>query len=137
MKKRHPNPNHVKIHRNYTVEEIAKLFGKHKNTVRTWIKQGLPVSDNKRPTLILGRELAAFLQARRIKNKKTCQPGEIYCVKCREPRKPVAGMVEYQPENEKVGILLAICPVCNSTIYQRIGKSRLKQFQAIMDITFP
>ncbi len=83
MAKRHPNHRQVKIHRNYTVEEIASLFGIHKNTVREWIKAGLPVLDDKRPMLILGQELAAFLQARRIKNKQTCQPGQMYCFRCR------------------------------------------------------
>jgi hypothetical protein len=34
MKKRHPNYRKVKIHRSYTVEETASLFGNHKNTVR-------------------------------------------------------------------------------------------------------
>ena len=32
---RHPNPRLVKGHRNYSVEEIARLFALHKNTVRT------------------------------------------------------------------------------------------------------
>jgi hypothetical protein len=36
--------------------------------------------------LILGKELAAFLQARRIKNKQSCQPGKMYCFRCRAPR---------------------------------------------------
>ena len=36
------NPRRVKIHRCYTVEEVAKLFGAHKNTVRGWLKAGLP-----------------------------------------------------------------------------------------------
>jgi transposase len=77
MAKRHPNHRQVKTHRNYTVEEIAGLFGIHKNTVREWIKAGLPVLDDKRPMLILGPELAVFLQARRIKNKQSCQPGQM------------------------------------------------------------
>ena len=72
MKKRHPNHRLVKIHRNYTVEEIAGLFGIHKNTVREWVKTGLATSDNKRPMLILGQDLKAYLQARRI--KKTSSP---------------------------------------------------------------
>ena len=77
MAKRHPNHRLVKIHRNYTVEEVAGLFGVHRNTVRAWVKRGLPMIDRKRPMLIHGRDLAAFLQARRLKNKQTCQPGEI------------------------------------------------------------
>jgi len=32
------NPNLAKIHRNYTVEEVALLFSVHKNTVRSWVK---------------------------------------------------------------------------------------------------
>ena len=87
MVKRRPNHRLVKLHRNYTVEEIARLYDAHKNTVRQWVKAGLPVLDDKRPMLILGRELAAFLQARRTKNKRSCQPGEMYCLRCRAPKK--------------------------------------------------
>jgi hypothetical protein len=83
MSKRHPNPRLAKIHRNYTVDEIANLFGVHKNSVRNWVKGGLPTSDDRRPMLILGRDLVAFLHARRVKNKRPCQPGEIYCMRCR------------------------------------------------------
>ena len=75
MGKRHPNPRLAKIHRNYTVDEVACLFGIHRNTVREWIKRGLPTSDDRRPMLILGRDLLAFLQARRTKNKRPCQAG--------------------------------------------------------------
>ena len=65
MSKRHPNPRLAKIHRTYTVEEIAGLYGIHRNTVRDWIKRGLPTCDTRRPQLVLGRDLVAFIQARR------------------------------------------------------------------------
>ena len=68
MAKRHPNHRHVKIHRSYTVEEIAKMLGKHKNTVRIWVKDGLPTIDDKRPMLILGHDLVEFIKKRRTKN---------------------------------------------------------------------
>ena len=59
------NPNLVKIHRNYTVEEVANLFSVHKNTVRLWVKDGLATNDDKRPMLILGSDLKSYLQAKR------------------------------------------------------------------------
>lgn len=137
MTSRHPNPRLVKIHRSYTVEEIALLLEVHKNTVRAWLKLGLPVCDNKRPTLILGRDLAHFLQVKRSKNKQHCQTDEMYCLRCRAPRKPAGNMVEYEPKTEKIGNLLAICPVCGAMMNRRASWARIRQFVGILDITFP
>src|SRR5258707_10846401 len=96
-KKRHPNHRLVKSHRNYTVEEIARLFAIHKNTVRLWIKTGLETIDDRRPMLILGHGLISFLRLRRAKNKRPCASGQMYCIRCRIPRFPAGGMTEYQP----------------------------------------
>ncbi|MFZ2633984.1 MAG: helix-turn-helix domain-containing protein [Desulfosalsimonadaceae bacterium] len=137
MKKRHPNHRLVKIHRSYTAEEIANLFGIHKNTVRGWVKAGLATSDDKRPMLILGHELTAFLQARRVKNKQICKPGKIYCVGCRAPKIPAADMAEYSPVTEKFGNLIAICPDCNSIMNRRVSIAKLEQVRGKMDISFP
>jgi hypothetical protein len=137
MRKRHPNPRLAKIHRNYTVEEIAKLFDIHRNTVRAWIKQGLPLNDNKRPMLVLGRHLAVFLQARRVKNKRTCLPGEIYCVRCREPRAPAGDMADYEAVTETLGNLIGICPDCDTIMYRRINLSKLATIRGRLNITIP
>jgi hypothetical protein len=137
MGTRRPNPRLAKIHRNYTVGEAAGLFGVHPNTVLNWIKQGLPTSDAKRPTLILGRELAEFLKARRAKNKQTCQPGEMYCLRCRAPKVPDGNMVDYEVVTEKIGNLVAICPDCYLTMNRRVSFAKLDQVRGKMDITFP
>ena len=137
MSKRHPNPRLAKIHRNYTVEEVAGVFGVHRNTVREWIKRGLPTIDLKRPMLILGRDLAAFLQARRVKNKRTCQPGEIYCVRCRVPRNPAGSMADYLPVTATLGNLIGICPCCETMMYRRVNRAKLEQVRGKLDITMP
>lgn len=137
MSKRHPNPRLAKIHRNYTVEEIATLFGVHRNTVRAWVKRGLPTSDDRRPMLILGRDLVAFLQVQRAKNKRTCQPGEIYCVRCRAPKAPAGDMADYEALTEAQGNLVAICPDCETIVYRRVSLARLAQIRGKLDITFP
>lgn len=136
MAKRHPNYRLVKIHRSYTVEEVAKLFGVHKNTVRTWLKNGLATIDGKRPTLIHGQVLYTFLQAKRVKHKRPCKTGEMYCVRCRAPKVPAGGMVEYQPVSETLGNLIAICPDCEAMMNRRSSLARLALIRSQMDITF-
>jgi hypothetical protein len=137
MGNRRPNPRLVKIHRNYTVEEIACLFGIHKNTVRAWVKAELPTSDDKRPMLILGQDLAAFLQTQRAKNKRPCQPAELYCVRCRAPKAPAGNMADYLPITEKFGNLKAICPDCDSIMNRRVSMVNLTQIREEIDIGFP
>jgi hypothetical protein len=135
MRKRRPNHRLVKIHRSYTVEEVARLFGTHKNTVRAWVKAGLPTIDSKRPVLILGCELARYLKARRTKNKQPCQPGEIYCVRCRAAKRPAGDMADYEPVTEKFGSLMGICPDCGGMIFRRASLAKLAQIQGKLDIT--
>jgi Helix-turn-helix domain len=121
MSRRLPNPRLVKIHRNYTVEEIAGRFSVHKNTVRNWIRAGLPTSDKKRPTLILGRDLQAFFARRRTANKRPCRVGEMYCLKCRAPRVPAGGMVEVATGSATTANLVAICERCETLMYRRVN----------------
>ena len=137
MATRHPNHRLAKTHRNYTVEEIASLFGVHRNTVREWVKRGLPTTDGKRPMLILGRDLGAFLQARRMKNKRKCQLGEMYCFKCRAPKAPAIGMVDYEPKTATIGNLISMCPDCGTIMNRRASLAKLEQFRGHMDITLP
>jgi len=137
MSKRHPNHRHVKIHRTYSVEDVADLYGIHKNTILNWRKNGLAPIDDRKPMLFHGLTLAIFLQAKRTKNKRPCKPGEIYCIRCRTPKKPAGDMAEYQPVTAMVGNLVAICPDCELMMNRRISFSKLDQFRRQMDITLP
>lgn len=137
MAKRHPNHRLVKIHRNYTVEEVASLLGVHRNTVRQWVKHGLATIDSKRPMLIHGHDLAAFLQARRLKNKRRCQPGEMYCVRCRAPRTPAGDMAEYRASTARLGILIGICPECECLMYRRVNPAKLDQVRGRLEVSLP
>ena len=61
MARRH-DCRRVKIHRTYTIAEVAALVGVHKHTVSRWIAEGPPTTDHKRPFLIHGADLRAFLK---------------------------------------------------------------------------
>ena len=137
MSSRRVNFRLVKIHRNYTVEESAKLLEVHRNTVRQWIKTGLPTNDEKRPTLILGRVLFDFLQRRKMLNKRPCQPGQIYCVRCRCPKHPAGDMAEYQAVTATVGNLIGFCPTCETLMFRRVNVEQLAQIRGRLDVAVP
>jgi Helix-turn-helix domain len=133
---RRPNPRRVKLHRNYSVEDIARLFSLHKNTVRAWLKQGLPAIDDRRPRLILGRELSRFLQERRQKAKQACGPGRIYCIACRAPKVPAFKMADCTPTGPLAGSLCGICPDCSRLIYRRVNLGKIDAVRGELEIKF-
>jgi hypothetical protein len=87
--------------------------------------------------LILGADLIAFLRARRAKNKRTCQPGEMYCVRCRTPRSPAGDMADYLPVTEALGNLIGICSACETIMCRRVSLARLEQVRGKLDIALP
>ncbi len=111
------NCRRVKIHRCYAIAEIEKLLGVHKNTVLRWMAAGLNPIERKRPLLFHGSELRAFLQARQPR-KQPCRAGELYCVKCRVPRRPAFDEVDYVARSPTRGVLQGVCPTCASMIYR-------------------
>lgn len=135
MASRQPNYRLVKIHRSYTVEEAARHLGVHRNTVRQWIKQGLPICDARRPVIILGKHLAGFLEARRVKHKRPCRPGEIYCVRCRDTRAPLDNIAEYRPLTATQGNIVGICPQCSCRMFRRVSLARVAVAGGTLGIT--
>jgi hypothetical protein len=91
--------------------------------------------DDQRHLLILGRDLGDFLQAKRTKNKRPCRSDEIYCVRCRTPRKPAGDMADYAPFSPTSGLLSAICPQCDLMIYKRVSWLALQQVCTLLDVT--
>ncbi len=133
---RRPNPRRVKVHRNYSVEDIARLFNLHKNTIRGWLKQGLATIDDRRPRLVLGRELSRFLQERRQKGKRACGPGRIYCIACRAPKVPAGKMVDCIITGPQSGNLCGICPDCGRLIYRRVNLEKIAEVRGELEIKF-
>jgi len=117
---RKPARRRIKTHRNYTVEEAARVLGVCKATVRRWLKSGLPAITDRKPTLILGADLIDYLGSRSAP-KRRCQPHECFCLKCRAPRAPALNMVEYLPLTSSTGNLRALCCECGSIMHKAIS----------------
>jgi hypothetical protein len=123
MAVRRPNPYRVKLHYSYAVNELAALLGVHKNTVRHWQNAGLRPVDSSRPLLFNGEVVRDFLFRRHKGRKCPCSPGTLYCMRCRQPRAPAAGLVEYRPLKPNSGNLRAICDTCESVMHRRVREA--------------
>ena len=119
------NPNLVKIHRSYTVEEAANTLGVHKRTVRNWIRNGLSIIDDRRPLLILGTDLKIHIRQQRKRNRSQCKSSEIYCLRCREPNRPGSSTVMFMQESGGIGRVFARCSKCNSKVNKYFSWRRL------------
>ena len=113
------NPRLAKLHRSYSVTELAVVLSVHKHTVRNWLKIGLPSIDDAKPTLITGKDLQQWWSTQKKLAKRPCKPGQLYCFKCREPKAPALGMVEFAQLNNTSGNLKALCETCGTMMHQR------------------
>ena len=132
---RHPNPRLAKVHRSYSVDEMARLFNVHKNTIRSWLKQGLAAIDGQRPTVARGEEVRRFLTDRRARAKQACGPGRIFCLPCRAPKVPALKMAECVATSIATGTLRGICPDCDRMIYRRVNPGKLDAVRGDLDVT--
>jgi hypothetical protein len=135
MPRRRIDLRRIKTHRPYTVEEAAKALGTHKNTVRQWIKQGLPTVDERRPTLLRGMDIRAFLDNRKASQKHRLSPGEFYCLKCRAPRQPYGSVADYVPTSSVLGNLKGLCPDCTTIMNRRASLAKLHRVKGDLHVT--
>jgi hypothetical protein len=107
----------------YSINEIAELFALHPQAVRQWIKAGLETIDDHKPFLIHGNDLIAFLIERQSKRKHSCRAEQLYCFRCRGPRKPRNGRVTIQIRNATQLSLAGLCEICGLRM-NRVGSVR-------------
>jgi len=129
-RKRRLDLRRIKSLRNYTIAEASRLLSVHRRTVREWIKQGLPTVDERRPILIHGTDLKAFLANRRHRRKRPCAEGELFCVKCKLPRRPTAGTMTFIPMSPTRGSLIGICPTCSTAMTRWASLTQSEELKA-------
>lgn len=125
----------IRIHRNYTVDEAARIVEVAKGTMLRWVRRGdLPALKDKRPYLILGSELRAFVDQRKIGRTK-CRLHEAFCFTCRAPREPALGMADLRPRNSASAMLEALCSTCGQMMFKRVSQARISELRIHLDLT--
>lgn len=130
------NHNLVKINRNYTFEELAAVFGIHKNTVSAWVKNGLPCLKEMRPFLILGADARVYLKSQRSSKKQKCKPNEFYCMRCKVPTHPHDSF-EYLPMTDTKGRLSGFCVRCECVVNKFVSVVSLERYSLLFDLSVP
>lgn len=133
-KRRTYNTRLIKRNLSYTIQEIAELYGLHTNAVRQWIKDGLPKIDDRKPFLIHGGDLIAFLDARQTGRKRKCAPDELYCCRCREPRRARQNLVSIEIRNEKQLTHSANCEECGTKMKQIGSVRKLDEYRSTFTV---
>lgn len=129
------NPNKAKINRNYTFEELAGVYGVHKNTVTQWVKKGLPCLKEMRPFLIMGNDVRDYLQLQRVGKKQRCKPNELFCMRCKTPTQPAENFVEYLPISPTKGRLVGFCSHCDCVVNKFVSFKSLETYSGYFDLS--
>lgn len=129
------NSQCIKINQTYTVEEAAEALKITRETVRRWIKGGMLALTALRPTLILGYELRKFLKARATNRRRSLLPDELFCMKCRTPRKPRGMKAEYVASGVTRGMLFGHCDTCGCSCCRFITLAGLQDLSDDLEIS--
>lgn len=130
-----PDLRRVRGQTTYTAQEAAALIGVAIGTIRTWLRDGLPALDDGRPTLIFGADLKSWLSERQAARKCKCGPDEMYCLRCRAPRKPVSGTVNIIPRNQKTVRVSGRCVQCEAKMNRGGSVAKLHEIIDAFGIT--
>jgi tRNA(Ile)-lysidine synthase TilS/MesJ len=126
-KRRTYNTRLIKRDYAYFISEIADLLKLHRNAVRRWLKSGLPTIDDRKPALVYGADLIAYLDSRQASRKQKCEANEFYCCRCRRPQPPRQNRVEVQIHNRQKLNLSAVCRSCGARMNRAGSVQRIDE----------
>ncbi len=129
VKKRKPDLRRIRPSKTYTLPAIAKALDRDIATVRSWVREGLPLLSDQNPVLVFGSDLKDWLQFKQKARKRKCQLGELFCFKCKQPRKPLPGSVVIIPRNEKTVSIKGQCSVCGTKMNQVGSMSKMVELE--------
>jgi hypothetical protein len=126
MANRKHSARRIKKRLTYNVREAAKAIGATPGTIRRWREAGLKPVEGSYPPFYRGVDLMEFMKRRAQGRKQPCGPGRMFCFKCKEPKRPAFGEIEYRPSSARAGRLTALCPDCATVMHRRVSLAKLR-----------
>ncbi|MDX8347812.1 helix-turn-helix domain-containing protein [Cognatiyoonia sp. IB215446] len=123
----------IKSLRCYTIPEAADVTGVTNQTIRKWIKQGLPVLAAERPALVRGDDLIAFIKRQRAERKIDLLAHQFLCLKCSAARNAAGGFATCRRTGPRM-FLQAICEKCDGVMNKPFAESRLSELRKNLEL---
>jgi excisionase family DNA binding protein len=132
---RKPDPRRIKRHRVYSVAEAAEALGMHRQSVLRWIKSGgLAAETARKPWLIAGEALKAFLGERRGVGRCRLALAQIYCLGCRAARIPDGRLADFTLRSQGAGMLTGLCAECGRVMHKAVRRADLEMIRAQLEV---
>ena len=124
----------IKKNRQYTYEDVAELLGVKIQTVRAWRDKGLDVLTSTTPHIIMGFALKEFIAKRAKDALQPLKDDEVFCFRCKAPRKPFGRMADYEPINDVRGRLITLCSQCEGRCVRLTSAADMLQLSTKIEI---
>ncbi len=125
------NLRRIKKNFSYSLDEASETLGINKQTLYSWKKEGLKTIPDSYPALIHGSDLIDYLSQKQSKRKQKCKDDEMFCFKCRSPRKAKKDFVKTLSQKSTCMNLTSECEVCSSKIYKNISAKDIANYQLL------
>ena len=124
----------IKKNRQYTYEDAADALDVSIQTVRAWRAQGLNVLTSSTPHIVMGFALKEFIVKRSMNARQPLKEDEVYCFRCKSPRKPFGMLADYLPIDAVRGRLKTLCECCEGRCARIISASEIPKLSATIEI---
>jgi hypothetical protein len=129
--------NKIKYWYCYDIDGVCRLYSKyklHSKTVLEWKKQGLQAIDDRNPALFYGYCLSKFLGKLNESNKCKTAFDEIFCMTCKDAKKPLKKQIQLIPENKNFLKVKAACQICKKSMFKNYKLDDLQKIKREFDV---
>ena len=131
MGKRNYPLKSIKYWYSYDIDEVCALYQSqrlHQQTVRGWVKDGLPVIDKQRAFLIYGEDLRVFLGKMNEKNKCKTKLNEMFCMSCKEAKPFLKNQIQLEQKGKRV-LARALCRDCQTKMNKSYSLDNISEIR--------
>lgn len=129
--KRLINTRIIRQKQSYSTQEIVDLLKVGISTVNRWYATGLMPIDNQKPFLVFGADLINFLNKKNRRGKTKSNADELFCCKCKIPRKSFENAATINIVNATKLMIIGACEICGTKMNKLGSSLKIEEYKKI------